>query len=62
VTNTVRGLCPECGYVKDDTWAPPLRRDRFIGDGPEDWVVTALAGTAVAALIALIVKSLASIL
>jgi hypothetical protein len=43
VTNTVRGRCPECGYVKDDTWLPRPRRRRLVPDGPEDWVVVALA-------------------
>jgi hypothetical protein len=49
VTNTVRGRCPDCGYVKDDTWLPMARRRRILGDGPEDWIVTLIAvGVAVA--------------
>jgi ribosomal protein L37E len=43
VTNTVRGVCPDCGYVKDDTWLPPPRRRQYIPVGLDDRIVIALA-------------------
>jgi predicted amidophosphoribosyltransferase len=57
-TNTIRGRCPECGYVKDDTWLPRPRRNRIFGDGPEDWVVVVLA----AGVLGVVVRTLVAIL
>jgi hypothetical protein len=50
VTNTIRGRCPECGFVKDDTWLPMIRRNRILGDGPEDWIVVMIATGVLAAV------------
>lgn len=58
VTNTIRGRCPECGHMKDDTWLPAPRRDRLPSLWPDDWAARFVIALALAFLAGLLLQLL----